>query len=179
MMLVSKELNSHPKRLRTGQYDSEILCADCDNKFSPWENYTAKLLMTAGAYERYREAKPGEDFYRIPEYDYASLKLCLLSILWRMSISNLPSFRRIALGPFEAVIRRMLVDKNPGRTDEFPVFIVRLKDEVGSGTAIPFAKLLTCSGLAALRLAAFGLGPPLTGLLPGLGRTRARRSKWL
>ena len=138
-MLVSKELDSHPKRLRTGQYDSEILCADCDNKFSPWENYTAKLLMTAGAYERYREAKPGEDFYRIPEYDYASLKLCLLSILWRMSISNLPSFRRIALGPFEAVIRRMLVDKNPGRTDEFPVFIVRLKDEVGSGTAIPFS----------------------------------------
>ena len=121
MMLVSKELDSHPKRLRTGQYDSEILCADCDNKFSPWENYTAKLLMTAGAYERYREANPGEDFYRIPEYDYASLKLCLLSILWRMSISKLPSFRRIALGPFEAVIRRMLVDKNPGRTDEFPV----------------------------------------------------------
>jgi hypothetical protein len=134
MMLVSKEHDSHPKRVRTGQYDREILCADCDNKFSPWENYTAKLLMTAGAYERYREAMPGEDFYRIPEYDYASLKLCLLSILWRMSISKLPSFKRIALGPFEAMIRQMLLDKNPGRTDEFPVFVVRLKDEVGSGT---------------------------------------------
>jgi hypothetical protein len=134
MMLVSKERNSHAKRVRTGQYDREILCADCDNKFSPWENYTAKLLMTAGAYERYREAKPGEDFYRIPEYDYASLKLCLLSILWRMSISKLPSFKRISLGPFEAVIRQMLLEKNAGRTDQFPVLIFRLIDEVGSGT---------------------------------------------
>jgi len=134
MMLVSKDLNSHPKRLPTGQYDRQILCASCDNRFSPWESYTAALLMKRGAYEQFREAKPGEDFYRILEYDYASLKLCLLSILWRMSISKLPSFKGIALGPFEAMICRMLRDKNPGRTDEFPMFIVRLIDEVGSGT---------------------------------------------
>jgi hypothetical protein len=134
MMLVSKDVNSFPKRLPQGQYDRQILCAECDNKFSAWENYTAKLLMTADAYDRFRDANPGEDFYRIPKYDYASLKLCLLSILWRMSISEIPSFKNITLGPFEAVIRQMLLDKNPGATEEFPMFIVRLTDEVGSGT---------------------------------------------
>jgi hypothetical protein len=134
MILVSKEPGSYPKRIPTGQYDTEILCADCDNKFSPWENYTAKILMSAGAYEKFKEAKPGDDFYMIPEYDYASLKLCLLSILWRMSISTLPSFKQIALGPFEAMIRQMLLDKNPGSADAFPVFIVRLTDKVGSDT---------------------------------------------
>ena len=41
----------------------------------------------------------------------------------------------------------------------------------------PFAKLPTCSGLAALRLAAFALGRPLMALLARLGRMRARRSK--
>jgi len=51
-----------------------------------------------------------------------------------MSISKLPSFKQIALGPFEATIRRMLLEKNPGSTEEFPVFLVRLVDEVGSGT---------------------------------------------
>jgi hypothetical protein len=134
MVLVAKDPDSHPKRLRTGQYDGNILCADCDNRFSDWENYTARLLMKPAAYERFREAESHEDFYTIPEYDYVRLKLCLLSILWRMSISKLPSFKRIALGPFEGTIRQMLLDKNPGRTDEFPVFIVRLTDEVGSST---------------------------------------------
>ena len=38
-----------------------------------------------------------------------------------------------------------------------------------SGTAIPFAKLLTCSGLAALRRAAFALGRPLMGFWRGWG----------
>jgi hypothetical protein len=134
MMLVSKEVDSYPKRNPTGQYDTKILCSSCDGKFSPWESYTAKLLMTAGAYDKYREAPTGEDFYTIPEYDYSSLKLCLLSILWRMSISTLPSFKNVALGPFEVTIRQMLLDKNPGRTDEFPLFIVRLIDEIGSST---------------------------------------------
>jgi hypothetical protein len=134
MMLVTKDLNSHPKRLPTGEYDCNILCAECDNRFSDWEDYTAKLLMKPAAYEQFREAALGEDFYTISEYDYTRLKLCLLSILWRMSISTLPSFKRIALGPFEGTIRQMLLDKNPGRADEFPVFIVRLTDEVGSGT---------------------------------------------
>jgi hypothetical protein len=132
MVLVSTD--SYPKFLPKGQYDREILCADCDNKFSPWEDYTAKLLMNADAYQKYRDAKPGDDFYMIPEYDYAKLKLCLLSILWRMSISKLPSFKRIALGPFESVIRKMLLDRNPGRTDQFPVLIFRLTDKIGSET---------------------------------------------
>jgi hypothetical protein len=134
MILVSKDVDSYPKRVQTGQYDREILCTDCDNIFSPWEKYAANLLMIGAAYERFREAKPGEDFYRIQEYDYAALKLCLLSILWKMSISKRPSFRRVVLGPFEHTIRQMLLDKNPGPTEEFPVFIVRLIDEVGSAT---------------------------------------------
>jgi hypothetical protein len=42
MMVVSK--GSYPKRLQTGEYDSKILCAKCDNHFASWEKYTADLL---------------------------------------------------------------------------------------------------------------------------------------
>jgi hypothetical protein len=66
-----------------------------------------------------------------------SLKLCLLSILWKMSISDRDSYRGVALGPFEATIRQMLLDKNPGRTDEFSMFIYRLVGEVDSSTLRP------------------------------------------
>ena len=135
MVLVSKDL--HAKRLQTGQYDDKILCADCDNKFAPWEDDTADLLVRAGAYDQFRQAKPGENFYTIQDYDYASLKLCLLSILWKMSVSDRDVFKDVRLGKFEATIRRMLLDKNPGRTDEFPMAICRLVGELDSSTLRP------------------------------------------
>lgn len=134
MMLISKDPKSHPKKSPTGQYDGTILCADCDGLFSPWEQYTADTLTAAYAYDKYKEKNITDDFYVIDGFDYFRLKLCLLSILWRMSVSTLPSFSNVQLGPFEASIRQMLKDKNPGSADEFPIFLVRLIDEVGSAT---------------------------------------------
>jgi hypothetical protein len=131
MMIISKDPNSYPKKTPTGEYDTEILCAECDGKFSPWERYTANLLITSGAYERYKEAKANEDFYTIEKYDYSSLKLCLLSILWKMSVST-SLFKDVRLGPFEAKIRQMLQDRNPGLGHEFPIYLVRLIDAIGS-----------------------------------------------
>jgi hypothetical protein len=135
MVLVGK--GSYPKRLPMGQYDNKILCADCDNKYASWEDHTADLLVKADAYDRFQQARPGENFYTIQDYDYASLKLCLLSILWKMSISDHDAFREVRLGPFEATIRRMLLDKNPGRADEFPMAICRLVGELDSSTLRP------------------------------------------
>jgi len=122
MMLISKDANSYPKRNPTGQYDRQILCADCDERFSPWERYTAKLLMVPDAYEKHKEARSIENFYRIEKFDYSSLKLCFLSILWKMSVSTLTSFNGIRLWPFEATIRQMLYNKNPARQMSFPYY---------------------------------------------------------
>jgi hypothetical protein len=135
MVLVNKE--SYPKRLQTGQYDDKLLCADCDNKFAPWEEYAADLLVKGGAYDQYQQAKLDENFYTIQSYDFVKLKLCLLSILWKMSISYNDVFKDVRLGPFEAIIRQMLLDKNPGHTDEFPMVIYRLVGEFDSSTLRP------------------------------------------
>lgn len=134
MMIINTDANSYPKRTHTGQYDREILCADCDGQFSPWERYTAALLMVSDAYERYKATRPNDNFYRIEEFDYSSLKLCFLSILWKMSVSTLTSFKDIRLGPFEGSIRQMLHDKNPGSVDAFPILLFRIIDELGSTT---------------------------------------------
>jgi hypothetical protein len=80
--------------------------------------------MKDDAYNFFQRAKPNHTnqdyFYSVQEYDYASLKLCLLSILWKMSVSRRPEFNSIRLGPFEEPIRQMLWNKNPGRANEFP-----------------------------------------------------------
>jgi hypothetical protein len=94
-------------------------------------------MTLGGAYDRFQQAKRGENSYTIQDYDYASLKLCLLSILWKMSISNRDSYKGVALGPFEATIRQMLLDKTPGRADEFPMFIYRLVGELDSSMIRP------------------------------------------
>ena len=134
LMSISKDVESHPKRLPTGSYDKEILCADCDGIFSPWENYTAELLYkVAGKYR----AKGTTWFYFIPDYDYVKLKLCVLSILWRMSISNRPEFRNVTLSPeHENELRELILAKDPGPPDRFSVAWMQLSDHIGTRSVL-------------------------------------------
>ena len=131
---ISKDITTYPKRLPAGIYDCNILCADCDNSFSPWEEYTAKLLFDEAP--KYRGPKL-RGFYSIQKYDYAMLKLCVLSILWRMSITEQKDFGKVSLGQrYENIIRTMLLEKNPGQSDVFSVAWLQLTDYIGSRAAI-------------------------------------------
>jgi hypothetical protein len=138
LIRLSKNPDVHTVQVHTGEYDPGILCADCDNYFSPWENYAADLLMRSNAiYKRTQEAGlQGQQSFVIGPYDYSRLKLCFLSILWKMSISNRPPFRTVKLGTFESKIREMLVARNPGEAGAFPISIHRLYDYVGSSSMI-------------------------------------------
>ena len=49
-----------------------------------------------------------------------------------MSISTRPLFRNVKLGPFESQLRQRLLQKDPGVTEDFAVFIYRYVDEFGS-----------------------------------------------
>jgi hypothetical protein len=138
MMQISINPESPPRRFPTGEYDTDLLCGECDNFFSPWENYTADLLMQKDdIYRRTEEAgKNGKTFYEVGPYNYASLKLCLLSILWRMSVSSRAAYKSIRLGPFESIIRDMLINKDPGTVDTFPIYVARVFGYVASSSMI-------------------------------------------
>jgi len=134
LRFISKDVSKYPKRLPTGVYDSNILCAECDSSFSPWEEYTADVLFTEAP--KYRAFARG-GFYAIPTYNYAKLKLCVLSILWRMSITKLQEYSMVLLGEkFEREIRAMLINKEPGAPDLFSIAWIHLTDYVGSRAAI-------------------------------------------
>jgi len=54
-------------------------------------------------------------------YDYRTFKLFHLSILFRESVSALPTFAEVRLGKHEQRIREMLISDDPGQGWEYPV----------------------------------------------------------
>lgn len=53
--------------------------------------------------------------------DYSSFKLFHLSILFRASVSSLPTYSEVALGPHEDRMRNMLINRDPGHFWQYPV----------------------------------------------------------
>lgn len=56
------------------------------------------------------------------QVDYSIVRLFHLSVLFRTSVSKLPTFREVSLGPFEEKLRLMLLNGDPGEFWEFPIF---------------------------------------------------------
>lgn len=53
--------------------------------------------------------------------DYESFKLFHLSILYRAGVSTLPMFSHVNLGPYEEIIRLLLLNRDPGGYSQYPV----------------------------------------------------------
>lgn len=54
-------------------------------------------------------------------YDYPTFKLFHLSVLFRSSVSSLPTFQEVNLGSHEERIRQMLLSADPGYDWEYPI----------------------------------------------------------
>ncbi len=123
IMQVFKTPDTPPRRTPTGEYDTGILCADCDNhKLGCFDRYAGELLL------KNLDVNTTKKYYVVQEYSYSSLKLFFLSVLWRMSVSTLPSVKKVKLGPFEAQIRDMLLRKDAGPPETFPIVLHRYID---------------------------------------------------
>jgi hypothetical protein len=136
MITVAKDPHVPNRRSQTGEYDTTILCAECDNTFSPWDDYACDLLLRPIPVSGVVTGPSGQRFYLLSEWSYVDLKLFFLSVLWRMSVSHRPAFAKVNLGPYEAAIRTMLKAKNPGSADDFAIFAYRYEDYVGQNSMI-------------------------------------------
>jgi hypothetical protein len=92
-----------------------LLCEQCEQKLGVWENYATRLFKTELPQPASGQAKPIL-FYGL---DYAHLKLFFLSVLWRASVSTLPFFEHVRLGPHEDKIRDMLFRGIPGDPTDY------------------------------------------------------------
>lgn len=126
MIPLSKEEKKRYKQKGLREY---LLCSNCETQLSKYENYTSKLLY--GGVGIWSKSGNPVTFKRI-NYNY--FKLFQLSVLFRASVSDLPFFKNINLGPHEEKIRQMLINKDPGRIYDYPCILIapKMKEEIMS-----------------------------------------------
>lgn len=103
---------THQKGLR-----EPLLCECCDNKrLGKYEDYMARTLYGKQGIS----GKRIRNGILVEGLSYDRARLFQLSMLWRASISSLPEFGEVSLGPHEEKIRALLWDAEPGEPDQYP-----------------------------------------------------------
>ena len=91
-------------RPQLGEFDSEILCAACDNKLGGHDDYLIDVCKVF----RSRHIRISPNRFELPNVEGDRLVKAVLAILWRASISRRPNFQKIDLGPYEGKVREVL-----------------------------------------------------------------------
>ncbi len=129
---------SRHNKLFSGEYESNILCANCDNVvLGLLEDYGRKIIY-GGKKNKNDNIKEYKDFIKestvlcIDGVNYHKFKLFLLSILWRSSISSRPFFKNVNLGPYEEKIRLMILNDDADDKFTIPCFLSHLSKDVNN-----------------------------------------------
>ena len=130
-------------KLPQGEYEGGLLCKECDNKIiGQYETYLGSLFnnpyLAIPQRPIYHDfvGDDGLEFTRIENIDYKLLKLCLLSIIWRASISKRPIFEYVKLGKYEDKIREQIYSGTPSIDTEIPIVIFSWTNDKETPTQI-------------------------------------------
>ena len=134
--LISVNINNPDEKIKymqSGYTEGDLLCADCDNRIlGSLERYannhiycepSAKSGVSKNAYLGDGEIIP---YVRYENLDYTKTKLFFLSILWRCHISKNQTFSMVDLGIHAEVLRKMIIENDPGKEDEYEVVLVKI-----------------------------------------------------
>lgn len=96
-----------------------LLCSVCEGRLNTLETYFATIWYSKAVTPKgLIDLKSGTLSLQV---DHANFKLFHLSILWRASVSTLPYFSRVNLGPYEEGIRQMVLTLNPRDEHQYGV----------------------------------------------------------
>ena len=95
-----------------------LLCGDCEQLLNErYEDYVKEAWYDRGKLPRVPTRAP----HNIEGLDYRRFKLCLLSILWRASVSRQEFFENVSLGVrHEEALRQMISKDDPGDETLYP-----------------------------------------------------------
>lgn len=109
---------------RVGFWDDQILCAECDGILGSLDNYGGDIFLNKEP-ELIKGAEKEKAFV-INGVDIPRLKLFILSVLWRCSITKLKEFRKSKLPEkFERELREMLINQDSGGVNDYSIVIMR------------------------------------------------------
>lgn len=118
----------YPKKALIGVYDNQILCRECEDRFQVVDDYGQKLLLQSES--EHEELKVGGKVhgFRVKDAEYEKLKLFLISVLWRASLSNHFFYSRVNLGPYQQKAKDLIWANDPGAQTDFPFVIAKFTD---------------------------------------------------
>lgn len=137
MSMVDLGQKERPKRKPTGVYDPDILCEKCDNEtLGVLENYGKNALcgkdsiMLKSIFHS-TDIKHGDGLKsaNIKVDDYISFKLFLVSLLWKMHISNNDFFKNVDLGQKHSErLRLSILNRLKIAEDEYETCIIAVQN---------------------------------------------------
>tara|TARA_B100000315_G_scaffold8245_1_gene8198 strand:+ start:51617 stop:52018 length:402 start_codon:yes stop_codon:yes gene_type:complete len=107
-----------PAKLQKGIREY-LLCEQCEGSLSKYERYVSLILSGQIHIAPHRNGK----LVYLEGVDYKQLRLFGLSVLWRASVSSLKIFEQVKLGPHEEILRRMILNEDPGKPDKYPFML--------------------------------------------------------
>jgi hypothetical protein len=110
-VLARGDFNS--RRLIQRGLRERLLCVSCEQRIGEIER------RVSGGWQL--PSVLTQATYTINICPYVDLKLFLLTILWRASVSTRPEFEDVSLGRHEDEIRRRIHERNPRPSTDFPV----------------------------------------------------------
>lgn len=81
---------AHEGNIQSGLWEP-MLCAVCEGEFAVWEGYAASLLQQKYSYDWLKGKELPVDYIKTG-LEYKSLKMFVLSLFWRMSVSKAHMF---------------------------------------------------------------------------------------
>lgn len=128
-----------------------LLCGGCETAIGRYESYASSL------FRRHLRDVSGPGVTRIEQFDYDTLKLFSLSLLWRMHVANNVMFRAVNLGPRAQVLKAMLRSSSAGEPHEFGFALARIDGVAAARTMVVGPSRLNYQGRAAYNFIALGM----------------------
>ncbi len=136
--LVNVNLNNlqQKKYMQTGYTEANLLCAECDNeilgsleRFASNHIYMQPSVNSGVTRVNYGGNHEHIPYIRYENLDYVQTKLFFLSILWRCHISKNIFFSEVNLGFHSDIIRKMILESNPGKDDDYEVILILIETD--------------------------------------------------
>jgi hypothetical protein len=107
----------------------DLLCDECEVLFQKWEDHAARAINQRKVFDF--QPTVARQLVKVVGFDYAKMKLFLLSILWRMGAAEDHVFSSVELGPHLDRIGRMLLASDPGAVTDYgcSVIVVHMEGE--------------------------------------------------
>lgn len=135
-ILASLTGKENHRYYQTGFFDKYVLCQHCDNvTLGRLERYASSVMPSFAPSKQMVVAHEKENdqmtTMHISGIDYSNIKLFVLSLLWRAHLSNNKFFNRVSLPSHENVLKKMILENDPGPDDLYEMAIIRIEKPNG------------------------------------------------